>query len=453
MIVTRLNLTNLRAIETAEFHFQPGFNLIVGVNGVGKTSVLDALRICVSRVLPSITASRTKAMSFGVEDIRNGKPFLDATVQLDVAGKEFRFTRLQWREHVAVDDSANLDSLRRQILNTERLRERARNLLRELERSQGLTDSDSYAPAQSELRRAVKQLISPPLSVFYSTNRSVVSARRASAGRTVGGSSAAYADALVPRSWNTDEFADWMRVQMALALENPIAAKHIAASQAAAARFLPECSDLRPSDDTRGILLLDKAGISLDVRQLSDGERGILSMALDLARRLSQANPGLADPLQEAQAIVLIDEIDLHLHPKWQRQIVHNLSNAFPRCQFIATTHSPQVIGEVPRDRVHLLAANEVRIPSVAYGADSNWILDHIMEGSASVNTEAIELEREVEDAIADAQLHLARNKLERWRRLLDGETTAIARLDGSLSSLELLARKSDVEEDCGEDN
>ena len=55
-------------------------------------------------------------------------------------------------------------------------------------------------------------------------------------------------------------------------------------------------------------------------------------------------------PLSEGHAIVLIDELDLHLHPKWQRQIVHNLTKAFPRCQFIATTHSPQIIGEVPHE-------------------------------------------------------------------------------------------------------
>jgi hypothetical protein len=73
---------------------------------------------------------------------------------------------------------------------------------------------------------------------------------------------------------------------------------------------------------------------------LSDGERGMLVLVLDLTRRLAQANPSVADPAGETGAVVLIDEIDLHLHPKWQRQIVNNLRSAFPRCQFIATTHS-----------------------------------------------------------------------------------------------------------------
>ena len=97
MIVSSLKLTNLRALETAEFHFRPGFNLIVGVNGVGKSTVLDALRICISRVLPSTTASRAKAMSFAIDDIRSGFPFLDAELSLTIGVDEFRFTRCQWR--------------------------------------------------------------------------------------------------------------------------------------------------------------------------------------------------------------------------------------------------------------------------------------------------------------------------------------------------------------------
>ena len=96
MRVTRLKLSGFRAIEAAELRFQPRFNLIVGVNGVGKTSVLDALRICMSRILPSITKSRAKAMSFSDDDIRIGLPFLDVELSFDNGGHDFRFTRQQW---------------------------------------------------------------------------------------------------------------------------------------------------------------------------------------------------------------------------------------------------------------------------------------------------------------------------------------------------------------------
>jgi len=127
-------------------------------------------------------------------------------------------------------------------------------------------------------------------------------------------------------------------------------------------------------------LVVDKGGEALDMRQLSDGERGILAMVLDLASRLSQANPGLSDPLEKGQAVVLIDEIELHLHPRWQRQIVRNLTDAFPRCQFIATTHSPQVIGEVAHDRIQIIANGQVYSPTHSYGVDSSRVLEEIMD-------------------------------------------------------------------------
>ena len=107
MRVSSLKLANLRVIETAEFRFQPGFNLIVGVNGVGKSTVLDALRICISRILPSMTESRAKAQSFAISDIRSGFPFLDVELSLNIGDDEFRYTRREWRETFAADDVEN----------------------------------------------------------------------------------------------------------------------------------------------------------------------------------------------------------------------------------------------------------------------------------------------------------------------------------------------------------
>src|SRR5690606_16357245 len=119
-------------------------------------------------------------------------------------------------------------------------------------------------------------------------------------------------------------------------------------------------TNLRVGDEDSPRLLIDRKGVALPVRQLSDGERGSLALVLDLTRRLSQANPGLDDPAANGPGVVLIDEIDLHLHPKWQRDIVGNLPNAFPNLQFIATTHSPQVIGEVEHDRIQVMGHGAV---------------------------------------------------------------------------------------------
>lgn len=411
MIVTQLKLANLRAIEVAEFSFRPGFNLVVGVNGVGKSSVLDALRICISRILPTISASRAKAMSFGVEDIRDRFPFLDVALALELGGQEFRFTRLQWREQIAADDKANLDRLRRDILESERLRDRARNLLRELTESQIVPDTDSFAPPKAELRRAAQGLPVAPMCVFFSTNRAVVTGAGAKTGKATGGTAAAYAEALNPRPWQVAQLAEWMQVQHALAPERPVAARHLEALNNAATRFLPDCREIRP-DKADGVrLLIDKGGTTLDVRQLSDGERGVLAMVLDLARRLSQANPDVGDPLQHGQAIVLIDEIDLHLHPKWQRQIVRNLTVAFPLCQFIATTHSPQVIGEVEHDRIQIMADGQVYSPTHSFGVDSSRVLEEIMDSDPRAE--------EVEELLSAVSKAIGKQQFDRGRELL----------------------------------
>ena len=93
-------------------------------------------------------------------------------------------------------------------------------------------------------------------------------------------------------------------------------------------------------------MVVDKSGKEICVDMLSDGEKCTLALLGDLARRLVLANPNAENPL-EGEGIVLIDEIELHMHPSWQRRILHVLREVFPNIQFIVTTHSPQVLGEV----------------------------------------------------------------------------------------------------------
>ena len=422
MRITALKLANLRAIEAAEFRFQPGFNLIVGVNGVGKSTVLDALGICMSRILPLTTKSRAKAMAFAISDIRSGFPFLDAELSFTIGVQEFRFTRLQWRETFAPDDVANLERLRRVILDSERLRDRPRNLLRELEESQRVSDSDAFVPSKAVLKNAAYGAAVAPNCVFFSTNRSVVSQASTAKSRAAGGERSAYAEALVPRPMHVAQFADWMRVQETLAEEQGAAQRHLEVLRSAVDRFLPTYRNLRPTDEKSSRLLIDRGGIALDVGQLSDGERGVLALVFDLARRLSQANPSLDDPLREGQAIVLIDEIDLHLHPKWQRQIVHNLTATFPRCQFIATTHSPQVIGEVEHDRIQIIADGKVYSPSHSFGVDSSRVLEEIMDSNPRT-TEVEVLLSEVSREVGKQRYEKAREQLARLvERLGEGD-------------------------------
>ena len=411
MRVKSLSVANLRAIESAEFAFEPGFNMIVGVNGVGKSSVLDALRTCFSRILPSITDSRNKPMAFVETDIRKGTPFLEIGVSIGLGGGEFRFTRHERREAFAADLPENVDELRRKILETERPRDRKRTLLRELESSQSAGDSDSFDKTLEERRKLAAASSTAPNCIFFSTNRAVASYAVGAKAKAAGGKAAAYAEALTPRPMYLRYFADWMKAQLALSSELDVAAQHLRVLQRAVAQFLPEYDNLRVEGDDEPRLVLDRKGVALEVTQLSDGERGALGLVLDLARRLSIANPSVDDPLAKAEAVILIDEIDLHLHPKWQRRIVGNLTATFPRCQFIATTHSPQVIGEVEHGRVQIIANGRVYSPSRSFGMDSSSVLEEIMDADSRT--------AEVQTLLAALSAAIGKQEFERARNLL----------------------------------
>jgi predicted ATP-binding protein involved in virulence len=254
------------------------------------------------------------------------------------------------------------------------------------------------------------------LALFFSTRRSLASDAQPSKRKSGGDLAAALADGLSSRELRLTEFGYWMEAQRQLGKEQPVRLKHLATLQRAAKRFLPECKNLRAETESRPRLLIDKGKCTLDVRQLSEGERGLLALVLDLAKRLSQLNGSAADPLAGGEAVVLIDELDLHLHPKWQRTIVERLTDTFPRCQFIATTHSPQIVAAVEPEQVLLLTAHGVVRPSRTLGMDSNWVLRHLMEdeGRPADSAKAI---RAVESLIRKGDFTKARKTIASYRK------------------------------------
>lgn len=389
MRVTRLELTNVRAIETAEFRFQSGFNLIVGVNGVGKTSVLDALGVCLSAVVKRANTLRMKVEAFAVEDIRIGAGALSVGCGVQIGAVEHSYLIHKPRE-------------------TSVPHEKKAGMPRELVHDTPEKGTFVGAPPVPVSGREAG---GRPLAVLFSTNRAVPSERAPGKSVAAGGIAAAFAQAFANRELRLGEFAAWMRVQEALRAESPVAGRALAAFEDAVARFLPGYANLRVDDEDRPKLLINRDSTTLAVLQLSDGERGTLALVLDLTRRLAQANPEMPDPAAEAEAVVLIDEIDLHLHPKWQRQIVHNLTAAFPRCQFIVTTHSPQVIGEVEHDRIQIIANGQVYSPNHSFGVDSSRVLEEIMDADPRA--------QEVKELLSQLSKELGKQRFERAHKLL----------------------------------
>ena len=251
-----------------------------------------------------------------------------------------------------------------------------------------------------------------PLTVLFSTARSVASDSLLGRGAPTRGTGSAYAGALVNRRLKLGEFAAWIRAQQTLMRERSESRRMLTALEAAVARFLPGYNNLRPGAGPRDSLLIDHGDRTLPVRLLSDGEKGALAIVFDVTRRLAQANEGMLDPARDAEAVVLIDEIELHLHPAWQRRIVGDLTKTFPRCQFIATTHSPQVIGEVENDRIQIMADGMVYSPTHSFGVDSSRVLEEVMDAHAR-NVEIQDLLGRISRRVGEDRFGDARSLLE----------------------------------------
>jgi predicted ATP-binding protein involved in virulence len=121
-------------------------------------------------------------------------------------------------------------------------------------------------------------------------------------------------------------------------------------------------------------LIIQKGNTNIDFDQLSSGEKSFFVLVGDLARRLAVANPKSDDPLRHGQGIVLIDEIDLHLHPSWQRKAIPKLKTLFPNIQWVISTHSPQVLMHLKRENVKWIRNGKLEESPFVEGRDANAI-------------------------------------------------------------------------------
>lgn len=324
MRISDLELTNFRSFESCHMKIGRRITLLLGENGAGKTNVLDGIAVglgAVATALPGVAG-----ISFKKTDLRQ------------VGNKKAPFTRVK----LSTEDGIVWD-------RTERTTKLPRTYLRNSE-AVGLSQLKSYLGNLYEDIVKENSQTDMPLFAYYGVSRALMDVPLTRKG--------------FPKTYNR-----YQALQGVLEADSRFrsAFKWFYAKEQEELRlqrdrkdfdvYLPELQVVRmaieqtfpgiknPRIETNPLrLVVEEEGEKLNITQLSDGYKTMLALIIDLASRMALANPHLGKDALRSEALVMIDEIDLHLHPEWQRRVVSDLLRVFPQTQFILTTHSPYIV-------------------------------------------------------------------------------------------------------------
>jgi predicted ATP-binding protein involved in virulence len=280
-----------------------------------------------------------------------------------------------------------------------------------------------------------------PLAVYYDVHRAVLDVPLRVKEKLKNTPREAYHDALGHGGTDFRGFFAWFRdredAENERIRDEPTYVDRDLQAVRAAVEGFTQFTDLRIRRKPSLRMTVIKNKTELNVLQLSDGEKCLLALVGDLARRLSLLNTDKENPL-DGEGVVLIDEIDLHLHPKWQRSVVMSLERTFPNCQFIITTHSPQVVGELPPEAVLLLRDGKfMGHAERSLGLSSGEVLEELMEGKAS-NVEVASELNTVRSLLDLDDITGAQEALSRLRQRV-GDIPLVLELQASIESLQWL--------------
>lgn len=180
-----LTLTHIRAFSHAEITFQPGMNLIVGINGVGKSTILDTLRILLSQALPKLSLARSKALDFEIADITVNQPALTAELTFEVSDTEYHYLVHQPRELYIANPYP-----------TGQVRDQTSTAV----------ERHDLTPNTKDIPKSLKKSPQQTLAVYFSPRRALANI---STKFKTNGKNAAFVDALDHRELRLMEFADW----------------------------------------------------------------------------------------------------------------------------------------------------------------------------------------------------------------------------------------------------
>ncbi len=406
MKVRSLKIQSFRCIDDLTLNLDPYLTVFLGANGAGKSSILDALSEMMAFYYSALRKEthfgNLELMSHAKKNIRGdfvrgdfvrGNPNF-ITIQSGLNSNRRDEIRINQRSKDSDIKSGTSQSMiniaveyDQNLIEWKLRRDRK---LGYLENENEVEDIQKFSV---EFRRKIDESegINIPLFVHYPASR-IIADDISNDFKDDDLASLQILDDLVSQT-STDfvRFFQWFRAIEDLENEerrdnssyrNP----QLEAVRRSIPEFLDGFTDLRVRRSPIHHMTISKEGSELVINQLSDGEKCLLAMVADLARRLSIANPRLEDPLK-GEGIVLIDELELHLHPQWQRGVISKLLETFPNCQFIISTHSPQIISDVKPENIYVLKSVDNKItathPHSSFGRDSNQILETVMGVSA----------------------------------------------------------------------
>lgn len=331
MRIDSLLIENFKGFARREFSFHPEFNLVVGDNGLGKTSVLEALSVAAGSWFLGlrgydtrhILADEVRLQGFSTDEGVNWEHQYPCVIEArgNILGND-----LAWRRALNSEDGRTTYG---DAKNIKELASATDNKVREGE------------------------LVALPIITYYSTGRLWNIPReqaRVNSSEQIKDKSGlsrleAYRNSVDPRL-SVSDLIEWIARQSWRAFQKGGAqSPAFSVARSALVQNVQGAADVYFDAEYGEVIVQFENGTKQPFNNLSDSQRCMLALVGDLARKAATLNPQLGDRvLAETSGIVMIDELDLHLHPKWQRRVTEDLRTTFPRLQFICSTHSPFLI-------------------------------------------------------------------------------------------------------------
>lgn len=364
MRIDKIRIKNFKGFEDKTFSLNPQFTVFIGDNAKGKTSVLNALSIAMGSFFLGIEGVDSRNIQDNEVRVKtiDGQPRPQKPVMIAAEWQPSSHERELWKDYAI-----------KQTMSWKREIEKSNTT------SKDAKDVKRFAESLLQASRERSGVVFPILA-YYGTGRLWAFHDKLNYQKQEEGIKMAYTYALSAKA-SPKEFLEWFKTQedSVSKFEQPLDIAHLNAFKTLITNLIPDnrwrdiAFDNKVNDLT-GIFTTDEGKKEkLKFSQLSDGFRNLVAIAGDLAYRCIQLNPHLGENvIGNTPGIVLIDELDMHLHPNWQRRIVEDLKRSFPRIQFVATTHSPFIVQSLKSDEVWNLdkimdvAPNELKIDTVA---------------------------------------------------------------------------------------